>query len=119
MTKNEAEHSRGPFYKAGKYNMKPVKIPLEDFIDLHTFRPEEVSDLLYEYFSECVKNGIFTVRVIHGKGRGFLKKGVMEILKKSPVVESFKDAPMEAGGWGATIVELKDELTECTALKKD
>jgi len=72
-------------------------------------RPEEISDLLSEYFSECRNNKIFTVRVIHGKGRGFLKKGVMEILKKSPLVESFKDAPMEAGGWGATIVELKKQ----------
>jgi len=89
--------------------MKPVKIPIEDFIDLHTFRPEEVSDLLSEYFSECLKYGIFTVRVIHGKGRGFLKQGVTKILKKSPLVESFKDAPIEAGGWGATIVELKKD----------
>lgn len=90
--------------------MKPVKIPIEDFIDLHTFRPEEISGLLSEYFSECRKYSIFTVRVIHGKGRGFLKKGVMEILKKNPLVESFKDAPMEAGGWGATIVELKKTI---------
>jgi len=87
--------------------MKPIKIPIEDFIDLHTFRPEEVSDLLYEYLSECIRNGIFTVRVIHGKGKGFLKKGVVELLKKNPLVESFKDAPLESGGWGATIVELK------------
>jgi len=50
---------------------------------------------------------MFMVRIIHGKGRGILKKSVLEILKKSPFVESFKDAPMEAGGWGATIVELK------------
>lgn len=87
--------------------MKPVKIPIEDHIDLHTFRPEDVSDLLSGYFEECVKNGIFTVRVIHGKGRGFLKKGVVELLKKSPLVKSFKDAPTESGGWGATIVEFK------------
>lgn len=87
--------------------MKPVKIPIEDFIDLHTFRPEDVFDLLSEYFSECRNKKIFTVRVIHGKGQGFLKKGVMEMLKKSPLVESFNDAPMEAGGWGATVVELK------------
>ncbi|MFO7665029.1 MAG: Smr/MutS family protein [Desulfobacterales bacterium] len=87
--------------------MKPVKIPIEDFIDLHTFRPEEVSDLLSEYFSECQKSGIFTVCVIHGKGRGVLKKGVVEFLKKSPMAESFKDASIESGGWGATIVELK------------
>jgi len=90
--------------------MKPVKIPLLDHIDLHTFRPEEISGLLPEYFSECIENGIFTVRVIHGKGKGFLKKGVVELLKKNPLVESFKDAPIEAGGWGATIVELKKTI---------
>ncbi|RPJ17013.1 MAG: DNA mismatch repair protein MutS [Desulfobacteraceae bacterium] len=89
--------------------MMPVKIPIEDHIDLHTFRPEEVSELLSEYFSECIKNGIFTVRVIHGKGKGFLKKGVVEFLKKSPLVESFKDAPIESGGWGATIVKFKHD----------
>jgi len=89
--------------------MKPVKIPIEDFIDLHTFNPEEVPDLLPEYFEECLENGIFTVRVIHGKGKGFLKKGVVELLKKNPLVESFKDAPMESGGWGATIVQLKKD----------
>jgi dsDNA-specific endonuclease/ATPase MutS2 len=89
--------------------MTPVKIPIEDHIDLHTFRPEEVSELLPEYFEECIKNGILTVRVIHGKGKGFLKKGVLDLLKKSPVVESFKDAHVESGGWGATIVELKKE----------
>lgn len=89
--------------------MKPVKMPIEDHIDLHTFRPKEISGLLSEYFSECRRTGVFTVRIIHGKGRGFLKKGVLEILKKSTFVESFKDAPIEAGGWGATIVELKKD----------
>ena len=92
--------------------MKPVKIPLEDHIDLHTFRPEEISGLLSEYFSECQKNGIFTVRIIHGKGRGILKNSVAGILQKSPFVESFNDAPIEAGGWGATIVELKKGMVK-------
>ncbi|MBU0543760.1 MAG: Smr/MutS family protein [Proteobacteria bacterium] len=92
--------------------MKPVKIPIEDFIDLHTFRPGEIPGLLSEYFSECQKNGILKVRIIHGKGQGILKNRVVKILQKSPFVESFKDAPMEAGGWGATIVELKKGLTE-------
>jgi len=90
--------------------MEPVKIPIEDFIDLHTFRPEEISGLLSEYFSECQKNGLFTVRIIHGKGHGILKNRVVKILQKSPFVESFKDAPIEAGGWGATIIDLKKTI---------
>ena len=87
--------------------MEPVIIPIEDVIDLHLFRPAEVADLLDNYFQECVKAGILSVRVIHGKGKGFLKKGVLDLLKKHPLVVSFSDAPPDAGGWGATIVTLR------------
>lgn len=87
--------------------MKPVKIPIEDSIDLHTFRPEDVSDLLSEYFAECIANNIYIVRIIHGKGKGILKNRVAQILKKSPYVISYADSPPERGGWGSTIAELK------------
>jgi len=87
--------------------MEPVKIPIEDIIDLHTFRPKDVPDLLEDYFSACIDKGIFSVRVIHGKGKGILKKRVQEILSKNTMVESFRDASPGAGGWGASIVELK------------
>lgn len=87
--------------------MEPIEISIEDELDLHTFHPKDVSDLLPEYFSACKQKGIFSIRVVHGKGKGILKKHVHEILAKSSLVESFKDAPAEAGSWGATIVELK------------
>ncbi len=86
--------------------MESVKIPVEDSIDLHTFRPEDISDLLSEYFLECMANGIYTVRIIHGKGKGILKNSVAGILNKSPYVISFFDSPPERGGWGSTIAEL-------------
>jgi dsDNA-specific endonuclease/ATPase MutS2 len=50
------------------------------------------------------------VRVIHGKGKGIQKKQVHKILKKHPLVQSFSDAPPEAGGWGATLVQLRHPL---------
>ncbi len=88
-------------------NMKPIKLPIEDVLDLHTFHPRDVPDLLDDYLSECLAVGITSIRLIHGKGSGILKKKVHSLLKKSPMVESFKDAPLEAGGWGATLVALK------------
>ncbi len=88
---------------------EPVKIPITNELDLHTFRPAEVRDLLDEYFMECVKKGIFSVRVIHGKGGGILKKRVQAALIKNPRVRSFADAPPSAGGWGATLVTLRRE----------
>jgi DNA-nicking Smr family endonuclease len=87
--------------------MEPIRIPIEDVLDLHTFRPQDIADLLDEYFSECIKAGISSVRVIHGKGKGIQKKQVHKILKKHPLVQSFSDAPPEAGGWGATLVHLR------------
>ena len=88
--------------------MEPVKIPIEDALDLHTFRPQEVPDLLEDYFTECLAAGICSVRIIHGKGKGIQKRRVQAILKSNPRVISFRDAPPEAGGWGATVVELKE-----------
>ena len=87
--------------------MDPVILPIEDVLDLHTFKPKDVPDLLSDYFSACIDADILEVRIVHGKGKGILKKRVQEILKKNPMVASFKDAPLEAGGWGATLVELK------------
>jgi len=86
--------------------MEPIVIPIEDVIDLHLFRPAEVADLLDNYFRECVRAGILSVRVIHGKGKGVLKKGVLALLEKHPLVDIFSPAPPEAGGWGSTLVTL-------------
>jgi DNA-nicking Smr family endonuclease len=87
--------------------MEPVQIPIEDVLDLHAFRPKDIADLLENYFDECIKAGIFSVRVIHGKGKGIQKRQVQRILQRNPAVKNFKDAPPEAGGWGATLVQLK------------
>ena len=92
--------------------MEPVKLPITDVLDLHTFRPKEVPDLLDDYFAECIDEGIFSVRVIHGKGQGILKERVQKILKRHRLVASYKDAPSGAGGWGATLVELKRSAPE-------
>ena len=86
-----------------------VKIPIEDWIDLHTFSPKEISSLLEEYLLECKKKGFKEVRIIHGKGKGVQRSIVYSFLKKSPIVESFQQAPPEAGAWGATLVYLKKE----------
>jgi DNA-nicking Smr family endonuclease len=86
---------------------KAVRIPVEDTLDLHSFLPKEVPALLEEYLSECVRTGIFEVRIIHGKGKGFLREKVHSLLRKSLLVDSFHLADETGGSWGATIVRLK------------
>ena len=84
-----------------------IAIPIEDWIDLHTFSPRDIPPLLEEYLLECQKKGFREVRIIHGKGKGVQLNIVHSFLRKSPLVESFRLAPPEAGSWGATIVDLK------------
>ena len=89
-----------------------VKIPIEDWIDLHTFSPKEISYLLEDYLTECQKKGFTEVRIIHGKGKGIQRRIVTSFLEKSPLVESFRTAPPEAGSWGATIALLKKQVSD-------
>ncbi len=83
------------------------EIPIDGILDLHTFQPGEVKDLIAEYIRVCRAKGLRDVRIIHGKGSGALRRTVEAVLGRLPEVESFGLAPLEAGGWGATIVRLK------------
>ena len=89
--------------------MEPIELPIEDTLDLHTFLPKEVPQLLDDYLAACIEHHIFSVRIIHGKGQGILRKRVETILRNHPRVRSIKTAPAEAGGWGATLVELMQD----------
>ncbi|HSB06292.1 MAG TPA: Smr/MutS family protein [Thermodesulfobacteriota bacterium] len=92
-------------------NLDPIDVPIGDWIDLHTFLPKEIPSLLEEYLLECQKRGFREVRIIHGKGKGVQLRVVHSLLETSPLVESFKPAPPEAGGWGATIACLRPLTT--------
>jgi dsDNA-specific endonuclease/ATPase MutS2 len=85
----------------------PIVLPIEDWIDLHPFAPKDIPSVVEEYIAECVKAGIYEVRIIHGRGTGVQRKIVQSLLAKHPRVASFKDAPAEAGAWGATVAVLK------------
>ncbi|MDD4857072.1 MAG: Smr/MutS family protein [Candidatus Krumholzibacteria bacterium] len=85
---------------------EPVELPIDGILDLHTFQPGEVKELVRDYLSLCRAKGILRVRIIHGKGTGALRTTVHSILSKIPEVASFKQAMEDEGGWGATIVTL-------------
>ena len=84
----------------------PRRIPIDGVLDLHTFRPREVKDLVGDYLAECRKRGILEVRIIHGKGSGALMRTVHALLERNPIVCGFRPAPPQSGGWGATLVQL-------------
>jgi len=86
---------------------EPVRIPITDVFDLHTVPPRDVKPVIEAYLEEARKLGFRALRIIHGRGIGVQREIVRGILAKTEFVESFQDAPAEAGGWGATIVTLR------------
>ena len=86
---------------------EPIQLPIDGVLDLHTFKPAEVKDVVLEYLAECRARGIFQVRLIHGKGIGNLRRTVHSVLGKHPDVISFTLDHPQYSGWGATIVVLR------------
>ena len=86
---------------------EPVELPIDGTLDLHTFHPREVKDLVPDYLSACRDRGILEVRIIHGKGSGSLRRTVEAVLRRIPEVASWRLAMSDRGGWGATVVTMK------------
>src|SRR5215471_3701697 len=86
---------------------EPVQLPIDGVLDLHTFNPRDIKDLIPDYINACRDRGIFQLRVIHGKGTGNLRRSVHAILARHADVSSFTLDHPQYGGWGATIVYLR------------
>jgi DNA-nicking Smr family endonuclease len=86
---------------------EPVELTVDGVLDLHSFRPAEVADVVREYLEAAWEKGIRDLRFIHGKGIGVQRQTVRTLLGRDARVEAFGDAPLEAGGWGATWVRLR------------
>ena len=86
---------------------EPIRVPVEDQIDLHTYPPAEAASVVEEYLAAAAEAGFREVRVIHGKGTGVRKAIVRGVLSRHPRVAGFADAPAQSGGWGATVVVLR------------
>ena len=85
---------------------EPVRIPITDVFDLHTVPPRDVEAVVEAYLDEARAMGLRALRIVHGKGIGVQRETVRRVLARTAFVAEFRDAPMEAGGWGATIVTL-------------
>ena len=84
-----------------------VETVLGPELDLHHFQPREVADVVAEYVRAAQEAGMRSVRIIHGKGVGTLRRIVHGVVEKHPAVESFTLGDERSGSWGATLVVLK------------
>lgn len=86
---------------------EPIQIPIIDVLDLHSVPAKDMQGVVEEYLIEAHRLGYKVLRIIHGRGIGVQREMVRAVLKRTSFVESFGDAPAEAGGWGATLVTLR------------
>jgi dsDNA-specific endonuclease/ATPase MutS2 len=86
---------------------EPVRIPITDVFDLHSVPARDVKEVVEEYLREAHRLGFKALRIIHGRGIGVQREIVRSVLARTDCVMDFRDAPAEAGGWGATIVTLR------------
>ncbi len=86
---------------------EPFQIPIRDVFDLHSVPPRDVEGVVEEYLIEAHKLGLKALRIIHGRGIGVQRETVRRVLARTPFVADYGDAPLEAGGWGATVVTLE------------
>ena len=84
-----------------------IHIEIDGVLDLHHFSPKDLKYLIPDYLNECVEKDISEVKIIHGKGKGILRRTVHSLLDRNPDVISYRLASEQNGSWGATIVQLK------------
>jgi DNA mismatch repair protein MutS2 len=76
-------------------------------VNIIGMRVDEAIKVITPFIDNAHVNGAGSVEIIHGIGTGALKRGVREFLGENPVVKSFIDAELTAGGAGVTMVELR------------
>jgi dsDNA-specific endonuclease/ATPase MutS2 len=83
-----------------------TRLPIEDSIDLHSFRPQDIRSVVEEYVNAAHEAGFREVRLIHGRGTGVQRGIVQAALEQHRLVDFFRDAP--DSHLGATVATLRD-----------
>jgi DNA-nicking Smr family endonuclease len=92
----------------------PEPVRVTDTVDLHGFFPEQVAEVLEAFLENAGSLGLRVLRIVHGRGKSRLKFETLRFLRERPDVLGFHDAPPESGGWGATIVELRETAPDAS-----
>ncbi|NCD11897.1 MAG: endonuclease MutS2 [Epsilonproteobacteria bacterium] len=75
-------------------------------LDLHGLRADEAIERLDKFLSDALMSGFDEVLVYHGIGTGKLAYAVRTFLSTYPALVSYGDAPINMGGFGATLIKL-------------
>lgn len=104
LSQAEETEARESHDSAIRYDLGPVLATAE--LDLRGWRVEDAKIGIEEFLDKAVRDGLSSVRIIHGKGTGALRQAARELLEGHPLAKSFAPEAPGQGGDGATVVEL-------------
>lgn len=90
-----------------EYSNEPVILPITDVLDLHSVPSKDARPVVEAWLEEVKLRGFRALRIVHGRGIGVQREMVRSVLASDRDVLEFGDAPLEAGGWGATVATLR------------
>lgn len=93
-----------PVMSGSTLRSKTMRIQTE--LDLRGLTVSEAVDSVEKYLDEVLLASLPTVRLIHGKGTGALRKAVQDYLQGHPHVQGFRLGEPGEGGAGVTVVEM-------------
>lgn len=96
----ECETCGGAAFLVGALDPAPVEVHLRQM------RVEEALVKLDKYLDTAFVSGLHHVRIVHGKGQGKVRSAVLDWVESHPHVDSFREAELQEGGWGVTVVTL-------------
>jgi DNA mismatch repair protein MutS2 len=104
IEEGEKVEAESEYVSTSSYSIPQVSME----IDLRGLMAEEAFDIVDKYLDDAFLAGLTSVRVIHGKGTGALRKKIGEFLGHHHRVESTRLGEWNEGGAGVTIVKLKE-----------
>ena len=105
ITNNKSNNSNVKKDYSSKKDFKVKSISSE--INVIGQTVDEACFSIDKYLDNCYLVGLNSIRMVHGKGTGALRKGIHEFLKTHPHVKSFRVGTFGEGEMGVTIVEIK------------
>ena len=84
----------------------PLSQPVPDFLELRGEKVQEALWRLDKYLDDAFLTGLSSVRIIHGKGKGTLRRLVRQAVESHPLVASYRSGEVDEGGDGVTVVRL-------------
>lgn len=107
--KKMAQHSKAnkDFVKSNVSFKRDLNTAVTTEVNLIGQNVDEALFNLDDFLDKAISSGVELIRIVHGKGKGILRKAIQKHLAANPAVDEYRDGKYGEGENGVTIVKLK------------